>query len=60
MLAFLASHVLKVKFHRYGSCIGSVYRWHGRIRTRGIVMQKIGITAEIHYRDGRVEMVKQS
>lgn len=59
MVVLLASHIRKIKLHRAGACVGSIYRRHGRVACRGIVKTKSGDVAEIFYRDGRIAKVKQ-
>jgi hypothetical protein len=59
MIVVLAAGIRKIKLHRAGRCIGSIYRWHGRTCWRGIVKKEAGDLAEIIYRDGRIEKVKQ-
>lgn len=51
--------IRKIQLFRSGNCVGSIYRWHGRLKVRGLFKTCDGDIARIFYANGTIQNVKQ-
>lgn len=59
-IVMMLESVRKIQIKRNGFCIGSIYRWRGRLQVRGNIRTKTGDIAKIYRTNGTLEIVPQN